>query len=369
MSNDASGSSDSRSTPNSGPPVQPDWDAIARYLAGESSPAEATSVERWLDANPADRTLLDGLNSASTIDPEPVNVEAALKHVHSQMQKPERPKLVVERGGASAPGNASVPRDKRRLAMIVTLAAAAAAVFVTFISANHESDETTQAAAEAHVYSTAIGQRDSILLADGSRIILGPDSRLTVDANYGTTSRSVELHGDAYFDVHHDPAKPFSVRVAHALIEDIGTTFAVESDAGDTTTVSVLAGSVRLRGSSSAPNSGEVLAAGDRGSVAADGRARLDRHAVADDTAWTSGRLVFKEASLVRVMGEIRRWYGVQIQVTDTSLLNKHVVASFNGDDPIDQVLKILGLTLGATVEHQGDRATLTPVHGPAPVR
>jgi transmembrane sensor len=159
------------------------------------------------------------------------------------------------------------------------------------------------------------------------------------------------------------------VRVSQALIEDIGTTFSIESDAGDTTTVSVLSGSVRLRGVKSAVNSGEVLAAGDRGSLAADGEAHAFRHAVSDDTAWTSGRLVFKDASMARVTGEIRRWYGVQLQVADTSLLNRHVTNTFNSDDPVDQVLKVLGLTLGATVDHQGDRATLTPVRGPATVR
>ena len=130
-----------------------------------------------------------------------------------------------------------------------------------------------------------------------------------------------------------------------------------------------MTGSVRLRSATSAAGSGAVLAAGDRGSLAADGEPHAVRHAVAEDTSWTSGHLVFKDASLARVTGEIRRWYGVQIQVADTSLLHRHVTNTFNSDDPVDQVLKVLGLTLGATVDHQGDRATLTPVHGPATVR
>jgi transmembrane sensor len=365
MSNDASGSSDSGFTPNFGPPVQPDWEAIARFLAGESTSAEVAGVERWLDANPADRALLSELNVAATVDPEPVDVDAALKRVHSQMQKPERPKLVVEQGTAR---NTGVARDRRRMATIVAVAAAATVV-ATFVSMDRGSGIPAGEAAEAHVYSTAIGQRDSVSLSDGSRIVLGPDSRVTVGANYGTTSRDIELHGDAFFDVHHDPSKPFTVRVSRLVIEDIGTTFAIESDAGDTTTVSVMTGSVRLRDHLSAAGSGEILTAGDLGSLGADGQARVSRHAVADDTAWTSGRLVFTDASLARVTGEIRRWYGVQLLVPDTALMNHHVTATFNGDDPVDQVLKILGLTLGATVDHQGDRATLTPVHGPAAVR
>ena len=87
-----------------------------------------------------------------------------------------------------------------------------------------------------------------------------------------------------------------------------------------------------------------------------------------DDVAWTTGRLVFRDASLTRVAGEIRRWYGVSLRITDSTLLNRHVTASFAGE-PIDQVLKILGLSLGARVEREGDSATVTMKQGPATTR
>ena len=77
------------------------------------------------------------------------------------------------------------------------------------------------------------------MLADGSRVVLGPDSRLTVPADFGSGARAVELEGDGYFDVRHDAAKPFAVRVGQALVEDVGTTFRVESDDGNATSVSV----------------------------------------------------------------------------------------------------------------------------------
>jgi transmembrane sensor len=356
------------SPPNQSPANAPDWDAIARFLAGESSVEEAASVQRWLDANPVEKDLVARLDAAVTTDPgDDIDVESALARVHARMDTAprmdnagQRPKLSLERGAGPA---------RWRTMTVGALLAAAAIAGVLFTIRPSAPVATTPVASTAHIYTTRVGQRDSVLLADGSRVLLGPDSRLTVPADYGTTSRAVELHGDGYFDVQHDAAKPFAVRVGTALIEDIGTTFTVESDAGDTTSVAVVTGSIRLRGASSSPNAGVVLAAGDRGSIDQRGNVRFERQSVRDDdVAWTTGRLVFRDASLTRVAGEIHRWYGVTLRVTDPSLLNRHVTASFAGE-PIDQVLKILGLTLGARVDHQGDSAIVTSTRGPNPAR
>lgn len=349
-------------TSDASPPNQsssaniPDWDAIARFLAGESSAEEAKSVQRWLEANPVEKELVARLDAAVTADAgADVDVEAALARVHARMGETERrPRLTLDRGH---------PPARWRTVMVGAVLAAAAVVgmMVTLRSAHIASTPTMLA---AHTYTTQVGKRDSVKLADGTRVLLGPDSRLTVPADYGTTSRTVDLHGDGYFDVRHDAQKPFAVRVRSALIEDVGTTFTVESDDADTTSVAVVTGSIRLRERNSAPDGGVVLAAGDRGSIDARGNVRAERQSVRDDdVAWTTGRLVFREASLTRVAGEIHRWYGVTLHVADSSLLDRHVTMQFAGE-PIDQVLKILGLTLGARVERQGDSATVTTIHG-----
>jgi transmembrane sensor len=349
-------------TSDASPPNQsssakiPDWDAIARFLAGESSAEEADSVQRWLEANPVEKDLVARLDAAVTTDTgADVDVEAALARAHARMGETERrPRLTLDRGG---------PPARWRTVTVGALLAAAAVVgmMVTLRSAHVASTPTALA---AQTYTTQVGKRDSVKLADGTRVLLGPDSRLTVPADYGTSSRTVDLHGDGYFDVRHDAQKPFVVRVRSALIEDVGTTFTVESDDADTTSVAVVTGRIRLRGRNSAPDGGVVLAAGDRGSIDARGNARAERHSVRDDdVAWTTGRLVFRDASLTRVAGEIHRWYGVTLHVADSSLLDRHVTTQFEGE-PIDQVLKILGLTLGARVERQGDSATITTIHG-----
>lgn len=91
---------------SSSSPLPPDWDAIARFLAGESAAEEALRVQQWLDENPADRALAERLQEVLNSDAHDessstVDVESALALVHSRMHETSAPKLVVERGGAT----------------------------------------------------------------------------------------------------------------------------------------------------------------------------------------------------------------------------------------------------------------------------
>ncbi|HXT15281.1 MAG TPA: FecR domain-containing protein [Gemmatimonadaceae bacterium] len=329
----------------------PDWDAVARFLAGESSPAEAAAVRAWLDANPRDRDLLARLDEVAVplVTANDVDVEAALARVHERMRT--TPTLTVARGrGWSS--------NRNRFLFVAAAAAAAAVIAGVIIRPGMHTN-----AGVARTYATTTGQRDSVLLADGSRVTLGPRSTLVVPADFAS-HRSVQLTGDAFFDVHHDAANRFSVRVNGAVIEDVGTTFSIESDAVDATSVSVVSGSVRLRGGNTAEAAGVVLAAGDRGDIDASGRTRVARQVVgADDVAWTSGKLVFRDAPLSQVAAELQRWYGVTLQADDSMMTRRHVTTTFNGES-IDQALRILELTLDARIIRQGDSATIHSARG-----
>ena len=80
-------------------------------------------------------------------------------------------------------------------------------------------------AAATKEFATSIGARDSVVLADGSRVILGPASHIVV------RGREVELTtGEAFFVVVHNEKRPFTVRVGGAVIRDIGTEFSVRTD-------------------------------------------------------------------------------------------------------------------------------------------
>jgi transmembrane sensor len=164
----------------------------------------------------------------------------------------------------------------------------------------------------------------------------------------------VELRGEALFDVRHDDRRPFHVRAGSATVTDVGTTFAVRTDAGDEVHVIVTSGVVRLRSASAPRDQGVTLTAGDRGALGANGRVMVDRGgATDDDLAWTRGRLVFNDAPLGRVRADLRRWYGIELDITDSRVAGRHLTAAFAGE-PAQQVLDVIALALGVTIERRG---------------
>jgi transmembrane sensor len=172
--------------------------------------------------------------------------------------------------------------------------------------------------------------------------------------------RLVSLDGVAYFNVVHDSAHPFTVRAGSISIQDIGTAFAVENDDSAGTRVAVDSGSVAIGAADQNHVRGAVLNARDRAIVDVEGVVAVERSAVSeDDLAWTQGRLVFRDSPLVLVGAELYRWYGVRLRVADSSLVNLHLTASFAGE-PIDRVLDVIALTLGARIERQGNVAVLS---------
>jgi transmembrane sensor len=82
----------------------------------------------------------------------------------------------------------------------------------------------------AEQYITAVGQRSTVTLRDGSSVELNSRTRVKVDFN--ETRRSVELvDGQALFHVAKNPHRPFIVRAGNREIVAIGTAFDVRVDA------------------------------------------------------------------------------------------------------------------------------------------
>ena len=346
---------------NSDPSTE--WEALARHLSGESSPDEAARIEALLLERPHDREFLASLDRATSVIaadvPRDLDIEGALALVKARFDSASPPALTVH----SSPQPSAAPPVRTRWRVPFPAIAAAAILAIGVTSWLTLRDSPVQQAVEPapRFLATGVGVRDSLQLPDGSRVVLGPLSSVTVARGYGDSSREVEIRGDAWFDVLHDESKPFTVRAGDATIVDVGTKFTVRSDAPDGVAVSVTEGAVSLRAVNTPVQQSVVLQAGDNGLVKSGGQVVTRRGGASpDDIAWLRGSLVFREAPVEEVKASMRRWYGLEVRFADSSLASRHITATFNGESP-ERVLEVLELVLGADIERRGDTAIVRP--------
>jgi transmembrane sensor len=323
------------------------WEALARYVAGESSPEEAKSMQGWLAADPRRQemaaALARSLGRVSFVAPADLDVETALTEVKLR---------------ASAPAvvfPARTPPERVSRGRSTTLLRLAAAVLVFIGGALFWWLLQGTGGGSQQIYTTAIGQTDSLNLPDGTRVVLAPSSELLVPEDYAERERTVRLQGEALFEVQHDDARPFSVSAGPATVRDLGTRFTVRSYRTEPVRVVVTSGSVLLRATAAA-DSGVVLRAGESGELASGTQTVRSRRASEADLAWTRGRLVFENAPIEQVMIDLRRWYGIELRLSEPALANQHITATFERESA-QQVLDIVALALGAQVERRGDTA------------
>jgi len=127
--------------------------------------------------------------------------------------------------------------------------------------------------------------------------------------------RRVELDGEAYFSVSHNPARPFVVGLGGAQIEVLGTEFNVQAyDDSPLIAVSLDAGSVSM---SDGRNS-FLLAPSDRLLYDRTTRqGRLDHVDTSGASLWRKSIISFRDTPLEEVLRTLGRWYDVTFRVTD----------------------------------------------------
>lgn len=271
------------------------------------------------------------------------------------------------------------PRRRRILAAAACTALVAAAGSWWWQDARHPS------------YSTDIGERRSLTLADGSTVDL--NSRSSIRVEFSATERRIELaDGQALFQVVKDKTRPFIVRSGAATVRAVGTQFDVyRKDSG--TTVTVLEGRVAIysngplrptaggsaRPALSAPDSPSrrvqgapvlsnheesrsvpsttanvpgladptrvptlFLSAGERVTVTEDGAPAPQRVDLSSATAWTQRRLIFDDTRLSDVVDEFNRYNHRQLVVASEELADFRISGVYSSTDPAS-LLRFLG--------------------------
>jgi len=206
-------------------------------------------------------------------------------------------------------------------------------------------------------YATGLTQRATVLLDDGTRVVLAPQTQLGL-MNFGARSRTVTLDGEAYFVVTRAAGVPFIVRSGATTTRVLGTSFLVRSY-GRQVRVAVEHGKVGI----TAPTThGAVttLAAGDIADVI-DSTVRVGSTSdLSPEIGWVDGNIVFRNTPVSDVLATLGRWYGYQFRYSDASILQQGVNVRLSTQSSAD-ALSTLAQVLDVTLKASGDTITLAP--------
>jgi transmembrane sensor len=205
------------------------------------------------------------------------------------------------------------------------------------------------------------GQRTRIKLPDESIVYLNASSTLTFPEVFSGPERTVELTGEAFFEIIKDPTKPFVVRTGNIKTVVLGTSFNVRSfEADSSIDVSLVAGKVRVvRGHTAAGNHEHALLPGEQLTYhKGDGSFEKSNFKVLDATGWKDGVLVFNNTDFAGFIEKLEQWYGVEIDVVGQPSEKWHVNGHFDNES-LKEVLVGIQFVYDIDYTINGNRVTL----------
>lgn len=180
---------------------------------------------------------------------------------------------------------------------------------------------------------TAKGMKGETILPDGSKVILNSDSKITYPAKFTGSTRDIEFSGEGYFEVRQDSLCPMVIRCnKNFKVMVYGTTFNIKSyNDDDNAKTTLISGSIKVIENiggkefirNIAPNQTYII---ERITQTTKIEKKVNTEKVCQ---WKDGILSFDSTPLHEAAKILERWHGVKISITNNSLLDIPITATF----------------------------------------
>ncbi|WP_437921417.1 FecR family protein [Sphingobacterium sp. LRF_L2] len=225
----------------------------------------------------------------------------------------------------------------------------------------HHSDQAltnTLIVPKGHIY--------KITLADGSKVSLNADSKLTFPIQFQGKKREVYLEGEAYFEVSKRfvPAtstkekQEFIVHAGGSAVQVLGTKFNVQAYKTDNKTSFLLEeGSISL---SNIDNPAPLLLQPGQKATQVGKVLTVQEADVERELSWKNGDFYFGGISIREIMDQISRWYDIDIQYLGP-VEEQQYISTISRKKSLKEVLEILETTTGLRfdIQQQGKERRL----------
>lgn len=159
---------------------------------------------------------------------------------------------------------------------------------------------------------TPAGGQYTVVLPDGSKVLLDAASRLTYPQRFSDTVRRVVLEGQAYFEVAHENNRPFRVTAGAQEVTVLGTHFNINAYKDESkVTTTLVQGLVRVR----CGRQFIVIKPGEQAVTdSAQKLVEVKNAHVNTEIAWVNGMIEFQDASIPKIMRQVARWYNIKVR-------------------------------------------------------
>jgi len=207
-------------------------------------------------------------------------------------------------------------------------------------------------------YTTPVGGRQMIMLADGSRIDLNTDSILRLRGAVGKRLAFLDK-GEAYFQIKHDVTRPFVVTVGGHRVTDLGTKFLIRKGA-DSVDIALVEGRARVDAKNGAGKSVELLPGEEVIATARDiTKVRRSTQEMSNELGWRRGVIVFEHTTLAEAAAEFNRYNPNRIVIGNAGAAKLKIAGTFPSDDP-EAFAEIAQDILHLHVVRRGETIVLT---------
>ncbi len=176
----------------------------------------------------------------------------------------------------------------------------------------YQREEETATPASGNRYNTMRtprGGQYKLVLPDGTRVWLNASSSIKYPVLFDKV-RSVEMNGEAYFEVAHQPDRPFVVQTNDVTVHVTGTHFNVSAyDEEPAVSTTLLEGSVIVESGGVA----KTLKPGQQISKDHQGNIRINTVDVESAVAWKNGLFSFDGEEISVIMRQLSRWYDIEV--------------------------------------------------------
>lgn len=201
-----------------------------------------------------------------------------------------------------------------------------AGVVVSGTKADFSKIKTTSGEPEMKTISTPRGKDYELVLSDGTVVLLNADSKITFPTRFTGENRTVKLVGEAYFKVSKNKHRPFIVETGNLYTKVLGTEFNLKAYPHSDVNVTLIKGSVAVN----AEGKEVMLKPGQNAEYSEDKDIEVTTVDTEGYIQWKDGYFYFDNVPLIDVVRDLGRWYNVNIEIRNNSLMSYrlHFIAS-----------------------------------------